>query len=52
MKFPTVKYKPPKLIHIYLGTMSLQTRTKLQKSIKGVFNCCKLRYFQNSKLTI
>ena len=23
--------------------MSLQTRTNLQKSIKGVFNCCKLQ---------
>ena len=52
MKFLKVKCKPPKLILIYLGTRSLQTRTKLQKSIKGVFNFCKLRYFQNSKLTI
>ena len=30
------------LVLPYLGTM--QTRTKLQKSIKGVLNCCKLQF--------
>ena len=27
----------------YLGDISLQTRTKLRKSFKGVLNCCKLQ---------
>ena len=26
----------------FLGTLSLQTRTRLQKFIKGALNCCKL----------
>ena len=26
----------------YLGIISLQTRTKLQQTLKGVLNCCKL----------
>ena len=38
---PTVEKKPLQLVLPHLGTISLQTRTKLQKSIKGVFNCCK-----------
>ena len=25
-----------------LGSLSLQTRTKLRKSLKGILNCCKL----------
>ena len=32
-----------RLFLLYLGTRSLQTNTKLQKSINGVLNCCKLR---------
>ena len=31
------------LFLLHLGTTSLQTRAKLQKSIKGVLNCCKLQ---------
>ena len=27
----------------YLGDVSLQTRTKLRKSFKGILNCCKLQ---------
>ena len=27
----------------YLGDISLQTRTKLRKTFKGTFNCCKLQ---------
>ena len=27
----------------YLGPLSLQTRTKLKKSLKGILNCCKLQ---------
>ena len=26
----------------YLGPLSLQTKTKLRKSLKGILNCCKL----------
>ena len=37
-----VEKKPLRLVLPYLGTISLQTRTKLQKSIKEVLNCCKL----------
>ena len=32
----------------YLETVSLQTRTKLQKSIKVVLNCCKLQIILKS----
>ena len=42
-KVPTVEKKPLRLVLPYLGTIPLQTRTKLQKSIKGVLNCCKLQ---------
>ena len=28
----------------YLGDISLQTRTKLRKSFKGISNCCKLQF--------
>ena len=42
-KVPTVEKKPLRLVLPYSGTISLQTRTKLQKSIKGVLNCCKLQ---------
>ena len=40
-KVPKIEKKPLHLVLPYLGTMSLQTRTKLQKSINGVHNCCK-----------
>ena len=39
----TVEKKPLRLVLPYLGTISLQTRTKLQKSIREVLNCCKLQ---------
>ena len=35
-KVPTVQKKPLRLVLSYLGKMSLQNRTKFQKSIKGV----------------
>ena len=41
-KVPTVKKKPLRLVLPDLGNLSLQTRTKLQKSIKRVLKCCKL----------
>ena len=42
-KVPTIERKPLRLVLPYLGTMSLQTRTSLQKSVKGGLNCCKLQ---------
>ena len=48
-KFPTVERKPLRLALPYLGTISLQTKTKLQKSIKGVLNCCKLQVIFKSQ---
>ena len=38
-----------RLVLRYLGSISLQTRTKLQKSIKGVLNCCKLHVIFKSQ---
>ena len=38
----TVKKKPLVLVLLYLGSISLQTRTKLKKSLKCILNCCKL----------
>ena len=48
-KVPAVEKKPLQLVLPYLGTVSLQTRTKLQKSIKGVLNCCKLQVIFKSQ---
>ena len=42
-KVPTVEKKSLRLVLPYLGTISLQTRTKLPKSVKGVLNCCELQ---------
>ena len=42
-KVPTIEKNPLQLVLPYLGTISLQTRTKLQKFIKGVLNYCKLQ---------
>ena len=41
-KVPTVERKRLLLGLLYLGAISLQTRTKLQQAFKGVLNCCKL----------
>ena len=38
----TVEKKPLVLVLPYLGSISLQTRTKLKKSLKNILNCCKL----------
>ena len=48
-KVPTVEKKPPRLVLPYLGTISQQTRTKLQTSIKGVLKCCKLQLIFKSQ---
>ena len=42
-KVITVPKKTLFLVLPYLGPLSLQTRTKLRKSLKGIFNCCKLQ---------
>ena len=41
-KVPTAEKKPLRLALPYLGTISLQTRTKLQKGTKGELDYCKL----------
>ena len=33
----------------YLGSISLQTRTKLKKSLKNILNCCKLQIVLKNK---
>ena len=38
----TVPKKTLLLVLPYLGPLSLETRTKLKKSLKGILNCCKL----------
>ena len=38
----TVPKKTLFLVLPYLGPLSLETRTKLKKSLKGILNCCKL----------
>ena len=40
-KVTTVPKKTLFLVLPYLGPLSLQTRTKLRKSLKGILNCCK-----------
>ena len=42
-KVITVPKKTLVLVFPYLGPLSLQTRTKLRKSLKGILNCCKLQ---------
>ena len=41
------------LVLPYLGPLSLQTRIKLRKSLKGILNCCKLQivFKSQNKLT-
>ena len=39
----TVPKKTLFLVIPYLGPLSLQTRTKLRKSLKGILSCCKLQ---------
>ena len=45
----TVKQKPFVLVLLYLGSISLQTRTKLKKSLKNILNCCKLKIVFKNK---
>ena len=39
----TVEKKPLLLVLPYLRSVSLETRTKLKKSLKNFLNCCKLQ---------
>ena len=43
LQVTTVEKKTLILSLPYLGYISLQTRTKLRKSLKGILNCCKLQ---------
>ena len=44
-----VEDEPLVLVLPYLGSKSLQTRTKLKKSFKNILNCCKLQIvFKNN----
>ena len=36
----TVEKKPLVLVLPYLGSISLQTRLKLKKSLENILNCC------------
>ena len=42
-KVITVPKKTLFLVLLYLEPLSLQTRTKLRNSLKGILNCCKLQ---------
>ena len=44
-----VEKKPLVLILPKLGSISLQTRTKLKKSLKNILNCCKLQIVFKNK---
>ena len=48
-KVITVPKKTLFLVLPYLGPLSLQTRTKLRKSLKGILNCCKLQILSKSQ---
>ena len=45
----TVEKKPLALVLPYLGSISLQTRTKLNKSLKDILNCWKLQIVFKNK---
>ena len=48
----TVEKKPLVLVLPYLGSISLQTRTKLKKSLKNILNCCKLQIVFKNKIRL
>ena len=45
----TVEKKSLVLVLPYVGSISLQTRTKLKKSLKNILNCCKLQIVFKNK---
>ena len=46
---PTVEKKPLVRVLPYLGSISLQTTTRLKKSLKNILNCCKLQIVFKNK---
>ena len=44
-----IEKKPLVLVLPYLGSISLQTRTKLKNSFKNILNCCKLQIVFKNK---
>ena len=40
---PTVERKHLVLVLPYLGSIPLQTRAKLKKSLENILNCCKMQ---------
>ena len=40
---PTAEKKPLALVFPCVGSISLQTKTKLKKSLENILNCCKLQ---------
>ena len=45
----TVEKKPLILVLSYLGSISLQTRTKVRNLLKNILHCCKLQILLKSK---
>ena len=45
----TVEKNPLVLVPSYLDSISLQTRTKLKKSLINILNCCELKIVFNTK---
>ena len=45
----TVEKKPILLVFPHIGSTSLQSRTKLKKSLKNVLSCCKLQILFKNK---
>ena len=52
-KTPLTNEKKPLVLALpYLGSISVQTRTKLKKSLKNIVNCSKLQIVFKSKTTL
>ena len=45
----TGETNPHVLVLSYLGSIPLETRTKLKKSLKNILNCCKLQIVSKNK---
>ena len=48
----TIEKKPLVLVLLYLGSISLQIRIKLKKSLKNILNCRKLQIVFNNKIRL
>ena len=49
LKNNAICWKKTLAISAYLGAISMQTKIKLFKAIKGVLNCCKLQVIFKSQ---